>query len=147
MQLSEAASAAQDKLAFFRTRLSAGTSLLLLLLRLRFALSAEHSSVLEAHLSPIIDETGDMGWEERTDVAITHLLKTALSKDRDAVKEGRSSAPSNLSRPADAAKLKKHITLVADRLHKGIRPIQDAAPAPPRPADGAGAEGLSMSGL
>jgi hypothetical protein len=50
--------------------------------------------------------------EERTDAAITHLLKTALAKDRDAAKDARASATATLSRPADASKLKKHITLV-----------------------------------
>ena len=30
------------------------------------------------HLSPIIDDlqSGDQGWEERTDAAMTHLLRT-----------------------------------------------------------------------
>ena len=32
-------------------------------------------------------------------------------------------AQATLSRPSDASKLKKHITLVADRLHKGQRPL------------------------
>lgn len=67
-------------------------------------------------------QTPDLGWEERTDAAITHLLKTSLSKDKDASKDLRSNVQSTLSRPADASKLKKHITLVADRLHKGLRP-------------------------
>ena len=46
-----------------RARLAAGTRLLLLLLRLRFALSPEDAATLEAHLSPLVDETPDMGWE------------------------------------------------------------------------------------
>jgi len=56
---------------------------------------------------------------------------------RQAGKDLRSNVPSTLSRPADASKLKKHITLVADRLHKGLRPVSQpvegggAAPAPP----------------
>ena len=33
----------------------------------------------------------------------------------------------SLTRPADASKLKKHITLVCDRLHKGLRPKGQAA--------------------
>ena len=40
----------------------------------------QDAATLEAHLSPLIDETPDLGWEERTDAAITHLLKTALAK-------------------------------------------------------------------
>ena len=35
---------------------------------------------------------------------------------------GAASQPASLARPPDASKLKKHITLVCDRLHKGMRP-------------------------
>ena len=134
LQLGDETGACQDQLLFMRARLAAGTRLLLLLLRLRyasapiernliwrpsarpavntsrhqqstlspllppcrsrpaldpllglsnrFALSPEDAGVLETHLSPLVDETPDMGWEERTDAAITHLLKTSLAKDR-----------------------------------------------------------------
>ena len=59
-------------------------------------------------------------WQERTDAALTHLLRSGLSKSG---KEGGAAAQvTALTRPADAAKLKKHITLVCDRLHKGLRP-------------------------
>ena len=74
------------------------------------------------------------GWEERTDAAITHLLKTALAKDKDGAKDP-SRPPSQLTRPADASKLKKHITLVADRLHKGLRPTRDKETAAVTAAD------------
>ena len=73
-----------------------------------------------------VDETPDQGWEERTDASVTHLLKTALSKDGN--KEARATSNAQLTRPADASKLKKHITLVADRLHKGLRPTRDGPP-------------------
>ena len=125
LELADATGATQDELIFMRARLNAGTRLLLLLLRLRFALSPEDAAMVGAHLSPLVDETPDFGWEERTDASIMHLLKTALSKDKDGGKDTRSSAPSTLNRPADASKLKKHITLVADRLHKGLRPTRD----------------------
>jgi len=121
MQLVDATASAHARLSFERARLAAGTHLLLLLLRLRFALTQEDGAILEAHVSPLLDETPDQGWEERTDSAITHLLKTALAKDKDS-KEGRGTTSVQQHRPADTAKLKKHITLVADRLHKGLRP-------------------------
>ena len=120
--LADRCSQAHEQLVFMRTRLASGTRLLLLLLRLRFALSMEDAATLEAHLSPLVNE---FGWEERTDAAVTHLLKTALSKGKDAAKDPRSLGPSSLWRPADASKLKKHIALVADRLHKGLRPTRD----------------------
>ena len=175
LALADTAGAAQEALTFQRARLGAGTRLLLLLLRLRFALSPEDSAALESYLSPLVDETPDFGWEERTDAAVTHMLKTVragpeglththrallggvrtptayirsllltvrhvfshgsvtvraarlqvLAKDKDAGKESRSSINPTLTRPADASKLKKHITLLADRLHKGLRPTRD----------------------
>lgn len=63
LQLADMAAEAQEQLIFQNARLSAGTRLLLLLLRLRFALSPEDATVLEAHLSSLVDETPDQGWE------------------------------------------------------------------------------------
>ena len=83
---------------------------------------------------PLSFSLSSKGWEERTDAAITHLLKTALAKDKDGAKDP-SRAPSQLTRPADASKLKKHITLVADRLHKGLRPTRDKETAAVTAAD------------
>ena len=120
LHLADETDVAQQQLQFHGARLAAGTRLLLLLLRLRFGLNAEEAELIAAYLSPVVDETPDQGWEERTDAAVTHLLRTALSKDSS--KEGRSFGTVQLARPADASKLKKHITLVADRLHKGLRP-------------------------
>ena len=126
MRLAEEAETAQQQRRFYATRLSAGTRLLLLLLRLRFALDAEDDALLAAHLTPTVDETPDQGWQERTDAALTHLLRSGLSK---AGKEGGAAQQvTSLSRPPDAAKLKKHITLVCDRLHKGLRPTGESVP-------------------
>ena len=85
-------------------------------------------------LSLPLSPSSSKGWEERTDAAITHLLKTALAKDKDGAKDP-SRGPSQLTRPADASKLKKHITLVADRLHKGLRPTRDKETAAVTAAD------------
>jgi len=125
MQLASAVESAQQQLKFHGARLSSGTRLLLLLLRLRFALDEEDSSLLAAHLSPLLDETPDQGWEERTTAALTHLLRTGLAKSG---KESAATAVQTLSRPTDATKLKKHITLVCDRLHKGHRPKGTSTP-------------------
>ena len=120
LELADAVENAQQQLKFHGTRLSAGTRLLLLLIRLRFSLAPEDAELLEAHLSPLVEETPDQGWEERTDAALAHLLRTAL--DKSSKDTASSTATQQLTRPADAAKLKKHITLVCDRLHKGLRP-------------------------
>ena len=98
-------------------RLSASTRLLLLLLRLRFRLDPDDAEILEAHLTPIVDEAQDQGWQERVDAALTQLLRTTLSKSG---KESgaAATAPQALVCPPDATKLKKHISLVVDRLSK-----------------------------
>lgn len=58
------------------------------------------------------------GWEEMVDAAISHLLKTCLSKSS---KEQALNLSSQLSIPKDTSRLKKHITLLCDRLAKGGR--------------------------
>ena len=63
MELADNATEAHDQLAFRSACLAAGTRLLLLLLRLRFALPSDDASLLEAHLSPLMEETTDQGWE------------------------------------------------------------------------------------
>lgn len=121
MELARGAEAAQQQLAFHATRLSAGTRLLLLLLSLKFGLSRDETATLHAHLSPIVLGAHDQGWEELTYASLTYLLRTALAKPGKE-EPVASSSLQTLSRPSDAAKLKKNITLVCDRLSKGMRP-------------------------
>lgn len=63
------------------------------------------------------------------DAAVSHLLKTCLSKSS---KEQALSLSSQLSKPRDTSRLKKHITLLCDRLAKGGRLcLSTDAAAPP----------------
>merc|ERR1711976_1143278 len=91
-------------------------------MRYRFGLDDASYKILEGHLSPIIDDmqSGAQGWEERTDAAMTHLLRTSLAKN---VKES-SSVATPLKMPSSTAKFKKHITIVCDRLGKGVKLIK-----------------------
>lgn len=59
------------------------------------------------------------GWEESVDAAVSHLLKTCLSRSPKDQAISLSSGP--LSIPKDTSRLKKHITLLCDRLGKGGR--------------------------
>merc|ERR1712224_1129942 len=95
------------------------TCLMLMLMRYRFGLDDANYAVLEGHLSPIIDDlqSGSQGWEERTDAAMTHLLRTCLAKN---AKES-ASVPAPLKMLKSTAKFRKHITIVCDRLGKGAR--------------------------
>lgn len=58
------------------------------------------------------------GWEETVDAAVAHLLKTCLSKSS---REQALNLSSQLNTPKDTSRLKKHITLLCDRLAKGGR--------------------------
>lgn len=69
------------------------------------------------------------GWEETVDAAIAHLLKTCLSKSS---KEQALNLNSQLSIPKDTSRLKKHITLLCDRLAKGGRLCLSADAAAPQ---------------
>ena len=63
------------------------------------------------------------GWQEMTDAAVTHLLRTVLAKSaKDAAVN-----PSPLTIPTDTGKVKKHIALLCDRLGKGARLVEGLA--------------------
>ena len=57
------------------------------------------------------------GWEEIVDVSVTHLLRTALSKSAKDVMVN----PSPLALHQDTEKVKKHISVLCDRLSKGAQ--------------------------
>lgn len=91
---------------------------MLLLIRYRFNLSAEDGVILSTYLTPEVKDTAEQGWDEMVDASLTHLLRTTLAKSgKDAATQAMSG--SALTMPADTTKLKKHITLVCDRLSKG----------------------------
>uniref|UniRef100_A0A2K5BYE0 Bardet-Biedl syndrome 9 n=1 Tax=Aotus nancymaae TaxID=37293 RepID=A0A2K5BYE0_AOTNA len=100
------------------TRLKSATHLVILLIGLWQKLSADQIAILEAAFLPLQEDTQELGWEETVDAAISHLLKTCLSKSS---KEQALNLNSQLNIPKDTSQLKKHITLLCDRLAKGGR--------------------------
>uniref|UniRef100_A0A8D2DEG0 Bardet-Biedl syndrome 9 n=1 Tax=Sciurus vulgaris TaxID=55149 RepID=A0A8D2DEG0_SCIVU len=100
------------------TRLKSATHLVILLIGLWQKLSADQIAILEAAFLPLQEDTQELGWEETVDAAISHLLKTCLSKSS---KEQALNLSSQLNIPKDTSRLKKHITLLCDRLAKGGR--------------------------
>ncbi|RLN87973.1 hypothetical protein DYB28_014644, partial [Aphanomyces astaci] len=105
-------------------RLACSVHLLLMLIRYKFDLDDDNFAVLSAHLSPRVADA----WEESTETAMTDLLKTALAvkKENAAAVAG---VPVELVLPEDTKKLKKHITIVCDRLGKGGRLVGGATSA------------------
>jgi Bardet-Biedl syndrome 9 protein len=101
--------------------LGAGCELVLLLMRYRFALDAEAYRVLRSYLSPLVNDSVEQGWEECTEAAMTHLLRTTLSKSsKDAV-----SITTQLAPLQDTSKLKKQIGVVCERLARGASLTRD----------------------
>lgn len=115
MEVSQAIEAAQSELRDTANCLSCVVSLLNLLISLRFELSEEDSTILQACLSPVVDDNDEVGWEEQVDAALAHLLRTSLAKSGKATAEQQQS----ISMQRDTAKFRRHLTLVVDRLSKG----------------------------
>ncbi|XP_004677203.1 PREDICTED: protein PTHB1 [Condylura cristata] len=116
--LADAVEENQDNLFQSFTRLKSATHLVILLIGLWQKLSADQIAILEATFLPLQQDTQELGWEETVDAAISHLLKTCLSKSS---KEQALNLSSQLNMPKDTSRLKKHITLLCDRLAKGGR--------------------------
>ncbi|XP_025956556.2 protein PTHB1 isoform X2 [Dromaius novaehollandiae] len=100
------------------TKLKSATHLVVMLISLWQKLSTDQVAILEATFLPLAQDTQELGWEETVDAAISYLLRTCLSKSS---KEQALTLTSELSIPKDTSRLKKHITLLCDRLAKGGR--------------------------
>uniref|UniRef100_A0A8C6I1C3 Bardet-Biedl syndrome 9 n=1 Tax=Mus spicilegus TaxID=10103 RepID=A0A8C6I1C3_MUSSI len=116
--LADAIEENQDRLLQSFSGLKSATHLLILLIRLWQRLSADQTAILEAAFLPLQEDTQELGWEETVDAAVAYLLKTCLSKSS---KEQALNLSSQLNIPKDTSRLKKHITLLCDRLAKGGR--------------------------
>jgi len=112
-----------EKLKAAAHKLSCGCELILLLIRYRFSLDNENYEALRSYLSPTVLDATEQGWEECTDAAMTHLLRTSLAKS---AKDSAGGVPAPLAPLADTSKLKKHIGIVCERLARGARLTGDA---------------------
>ncbi|XP_022534824.2 protein PTHB1 isoform X3 [Astyanax mexicanus] len=101
------------------SRLRSATHLLILLVSLWQGLSADQTTILEATLLPLLQDTPQLGWEESVDAAVSHLLRTCLS--RSPKDQAVSLGTTQLSMLKDTSRLKKHIMLLCDRIGKGGR--------------------------
>ena len=80
MALGEKASSLKSEMVLAANHLSTVTALVALLINLLVKMSSEEYKLLKGVLSVEVDQAGDQGWEERTDVAVTQILKTSLAK-------------------------------------------------------------------
>ncbi|KAG8572476.1 hypothetical protein GDO81_012054 [Engystomops pustulosus] len=116
--IADAAEELQNNLFRAFIKLKAATQLIILLIGLWQKLSKDQITFLESTLLPLQQDGQELGWEESVDAALSHLLRTCLSKSS---KEQALNLTSQLTIPKDTSKLKKHITLLCDRLAKGGR--------------------------
>ncbi|KAF0691828.1 Aste57867_17017 [Aphanomyces stellatus] len=123
------------RLAVAANRLACSVHLLLMLIRYKFELDDDNFAVLRAHLSPRVHEA----WEESTEAAMTDLLKTALAAKKETAATA-AGATVELVLPDDTKKLKKHITIVCDRLGKGALLAGQQHPPPTQNKSGAKGE-------
>uniref|UniRef100_A0A8C9XYZ8 Bardet-Biedl syndrome 9 n=1 Tax=Sander lucioperca TaxID=283035 RepID=A0A8C9XYZ8_SANLU len=122
MALAEAAEDNRAQLEEAFVRLRSATHLLLLLLSLSQDLTPDQTAILEATLLPLLQDTPQLGWEESCNAAVSHLLRSCLSRSpKDQATSLAQAGGPVLGLPRDTARLKKHITLMCDRISKGGR--------------------------
>uniref|UniRef100_A0A3Q3J5M0 Bardet-Biedl syndrome 9 n=1 Tax=Monopterus albus TaxID=43700 RepID=A0A3Q3J5M0_MONAL len=122
MALAEAAEENQVLLGEAFVRLQSATHLLVLLLSLWQGLTSDQTVILEATLLPLLQDTPQLGWEESCDAAVSHLLRSCLSRSpKDQATSLAQAGGPVLGLPRDTTRLKKHITLLCDRIGKGGR--------------------------
>ena len=69
----------------------------------------------ESEVPVQVSDCSSVGWEELTDAGMTHLLCSQLAKSQ----QERSVQPAPLEQTHDIQKLKKHISIVLERLSQG----------------------------
>ncbi|XP_034730323.1 protein PTHB1 isoform X1 [Etheostoma cragini] len=122
MALAEAAEENRAQLEEAFVRLRSATHLLVLLLSLSQGLTPDQTAILEATLLPLLQDTPQLGWEESCDAAVSHLLRSCLSRSpKDQATSLAQAGGPVLGLPRDISRLKKHITLLCDRISKGGR--------------------------
>uniref|UniRef100_A0A8C5NB35 Bardet-Biedl syndrome 9 n=1 Tax=Gouania willdenowi TaxID=441366 RepID=A0A8C5NB35_GOUWI len=122
ISLAEAAEENQALLQEAFVQLRSSTHLLVLLLSLWQNLTPDQTSILEATLLPLLQDTPQLGWEESCDAAVSHLLRSCLSRSpKDQATSLAQTGGPVLGLPRDTVRLKKHITLLCDRIAKGGR--------------------------
>ena len=101
-------------------RLEGAALLLTQLISLKYSLSPNERSLLEAALAPELRDGSDIGqgWEETVLACSTYLLKTSLSRGG---KESSVLLNIALDMPEDIERLKANIMLIVDKLDRGER--------------------------
>lgn len=92
------------------------SKLIVQIVGLKFGMSFADRKILENCFCIGFIDSLDQGWEETVDLSLTFLLKTSLAKT---AKESTTLTTSAIEMPSDIEALKKHISMVLDRISKG----------------------------
>ncbi|KAG8198697.1 hypothetical protein JTE90_015519 [Oedothorax gibbosus] len=93
--------------------LSCATSLILLLTKLSVDMKDDEFAFLSACFSPMVSLDSHQGWEEKVNITLIYLLKNCLGKGDEA-----KFPEAQLEPMKDITKLKKHISMVIDKILK-----------------------------
>ncbi|KAL3133611.1 Protein PTHB1 [Trebouxia sp. C0010 RCD-2024] len=96
-------------------QLSASVRLILQLVQYGVGMSADDMAVLRKHLSPQVSHCGATGWEELTEASVTHLLSNQLAK----TPQEKAIQLLPFAQLMDTQKVKKHISILLERLYQG----------------------------
>lgn len=120
-ELDDSLSKEKATLASLRSSLLCTVRLVLFLASIRFGLSASDYANLQAHFCPTLgSDEWVQGWEEVTQSALAHLLKTGLGKQQAGSGDSSPPAvPDSFDMPQDASALKRHISSIFQRLSSG----------------------------
>ena len=99
--------------------LSAAVQTILLLIQLRFGIDEDGLRTLRSYITPLIQENFEQGWEEQTEASVAVLLKTLLAKNANESFAAAASTHQQNVALHDTNKLKKHISVVCERLARG----------------------------
>ncbi|XP_071822980.1 protein PTHB1-like isoform X3 [Apostichopus japonicus] len=143
LKLAEGVDENQAALVRCSMGLSAATRLITTLIGVQHRLTSTESDILSASLTPDVHTDAEQGWEETVDASISHLLRTCLAK----TSKDQMVNPGELEMPSEGSKLKKHITLMTDRLSKGGRLFLEGQQPGERKASGLNAVTRPPSGV
>ena len=123
--LSDAAEEMEEQLKLSGCKLSSVSKIVFMLCQLIKNLGIEELKTMENAFSTalLFSNPSDQGWEEHADAAITHLLKTTMSKDS---REDNTQIVT-LDKHPSPEKLLRHVKMFIERVLKGASPSGESA--------------------
>ncbi|XP_044271066.1 protein PTHB1 [Tribolium madens] len=116
MKLTEEFEEEKNNLVKRRNELSSILHLVINIIKL-MDVNMKVRQLIESAFSPVIYDIDGQSWEDITDASLSYLLRTVLAKSE---KDKLRTAHANLEEIRDVSKIEKHLTLILERISKGI---------------------------